>query len=146
MCIFSVPLWLPFYFKPKRFWDRYLKKGVSKSIVDVIKYPNFQLYGAYYATVTGGETHLNIQVRLFIHHTIWFSKITCYEKKILAVWCLTNSFYIVWEVPIFRVFLVCIFPHSHWIRRDTPYLYVFSSIAGKYRPEKIQIRKLFTHW
>ena len=32
--------------------------------------------------------------------------------------------------------LVCIFPHSDWIRRYTPYLSVFSPNAGKYGPEK----------
>ena len=31
----------------------------------------------------------------------------------------------------FGVILVCIFPHSGWIRRDTPYLSVFSTNAGK---------------
>ena len=31
-----------------------------------------------------------------------------------------------------RVFLVRIFPHSDWIRRDTSYLSVFSPNAGKY--------------
>ena len=33
-------------------------------------------------------------------------------------------------------FLVRIFPHSDWIRRDTSYLSVFSPNAVKYRPEK----------
>ena len=33
-------------------------------------------------------------------------------------------------------FLVRIFPHSDWIRRDMKYLSVFSPNAGKYRPEK----------
>ena len=33
-------------------------------------------------------------------------------------------------------FLVCIFPHSDWIRRDTPYLSVFCPNTGKYGPEK----------
>ena len=33
-------------------------------------------------------------------------------------------------------FLVRIFPHSDWIRTDTPYLSVFSPNAGKYRPGK----------
>ena len=33
-------------------------------------------------------------------------------------------------------FLVRIFPHSDWIRRDTSYLSVFSPNAGKYGPEK----------
>ena len=32
-------------------------------------------------------------------------------------------------------FLVLIFPHSDWIRRDTKYLSVFSPNAGKYGPE-----------
>ena len=40
------------------------------------------------------------------------------------------------EVSKYGVFLVRIFPHSDWIRRDTEYLSVFSPNAGKYRPEK----------
>ena len=51
---------------------------------------------------------------------------------------------IAWKESVFRVFLVLIFPHSHWIRRDTPYLSVSSPNAGKYRPEKLRIRTLFT--
>ena len=38
--------------------------------------------------------------------------------------------------PNTEFFLVRIFPHSDWIRRDTKYLFVFSSNAGKYGPEK----------
>ena len=30
---------------------------------------------------------------------------------------------------------VCIFQHSDWIRRDTPYLSLFNLNAGKYGPE-----------
>ena len=33
-------------------------------------------------------------------------------------------------------FLVRIFPHSDWIRRDYPYLSLFSPIAGKLGPKK----------
>ena len=33
-------------------------------------------------------------------------------------------------------FLVRIFPHSDWIRRDTPCLSAFSPNAGKYGPKK----------
>ena len=51
-----------------------------------------------------------------------------------------------WKVYVFWVFLVRIFPRSDWIRRDTPYLSEFSLNAEKYRPEKHQIRTLFTHW
>ena len=42
--------------------------------------------------------------------------------------------------------LVCIFPHSDWIRRHTPYLFVFSPNAGKWGPEKLQIPTLFAHY
>ena len=43
-------------------------------------------------------------------------------------------------------FLVRIFPHSDWRRRDTKYLSVFCPNAGKYRPGKLKIRTLFTKW
>ena len=49
-----------------------------------------------------------------------------------------------WKVSIFRVFLLRIFPHSDWIRRDTLYLSVCSPNTGKYGPEKFRIRELFT--
>ena len=42
------------------------------------------------------------------------------------------------EKSVFGLFLLCIFPHSDGIRRDTN--------AGKYRPEKFRIRTLFTQW
>ena len=42
--------------------------------------------------------------------------------------------------------MVRIFLHSDWIRRDTPYLSVFSPNVGKYGPEKLQIRTLFTQY
>ena len=55
-----------------------------------------------------------------------------------------------WKVSIFGVFLVRIFPHSDWIRWDTLSKFspnsVFSPNAGKYGPEKLQIRTLFTQW
>ena len=38
--------------------------------------------------------------------------------------------------PNMEFFLVRIFPHSDWIRRDTKYLSVFSPNAGKYEAEK----------
>ena len=37
----------------------------------------------------------------------------------------------VWKMFIFGVFLVCIFPYSDWIRRDTEYLSVFCPNAAK---------------
>ena len=38
--------------------------------------------------------------------------------------------------PSTEFFLIRVFPHSERIRRDTKYLSVFSSNAGKYGPEK----------
>ena len=46
-------------------------------------------------------------------------------------------------MSVFGAFLVRISPHSAWIRRDAPYLSVFSPKAGKYRPEKFRRRTLF---
>ena len=46
-------------------------------------------------------------------------------------------------MSVFGVFLVSIFQHSDWIRRDTPYLSVFSPNARKCGPEKLRIRTLF---
>ena len=43
------------------------------------------------------------------------------------------------KVSLFWVFLVRIFPHLDWIRRDTLYLSVFSSNEGKYGPENTDI-------
>ena len=49
-------------------------------------------------------------------------------------------------MSIFRGFLVRIFSHSSWIRRDTEYLSVFSPNVEKYGPEKLRILTLFTQW
>ena len=56
-------------------------------------------------------------------------------------------------MTIHRVKSICIwsfpgpyFLTSDWIWKDTPYLSVFSPNEGKYGPEKLQIRTLFTQW
>ena len=54
------------------------------------------------------------------------------------------KYYTAWKVSVFGIFLVCISPHSDWIRRDTSYLSIFSPNAGKYGPEKLRLRTLFT--
>ena len=41
------------------------------------------------------------------------------------------------KCPNTELILVGIVPHSDWIRRDTPCLFVFSPNAGKYGPELI---------
>ena len=55
--------------------------------------------------------------------------------------CITNfksttvfniALYSVWKVFVFGVFLVRIFPHSDWVRKDTPYLCV-SAYLGQMR-------------
>ena len=51
-----------------------------------------------------------------------------------------------WKVFLFGVFLVRILPGLDWIRRDAPYLSVFSPNAEKFGPEKLRIRTLFTQW
>ena len=44
---------------------------------------------------------------------------------------------------VFEIFLVLIFPHSYQIGKDTEYVSVFSTNAGKYGTEKLRIRTLF---
>ena len=48
-----------------------------------------------------------------------------------------------WQVCVFGVFLVRIFSHSAWIRRDTEHLSLFGRNAEKYGPENLQIWALF---
>ena len=52
--------------------------------------------------------------------------------------------YTAWKVSIFGVILVRTFPLSDWTRRDTQYVSVFRSNAGKCRPELLRIRTVFT--
>ena len=40
-----------------------------------------------------------------------------------------------WKASLFGIILVRIFPHSDWIRTDSPYLCVFSPNTGKRGPE-----------
>ena len=49
-----------------------------------------------------------------------------------------------WKVSVFRFFLLLIFLHSGWIRRDTPYLSIFSPNVEKCGPEKLRVRRIFT--
>ena len=54
--------------------------------------------------------------------------------------------YTAWKVFVFRDFLVRIFLHSDWIRRDIPYISVFSLNVRKYGPEKLRMRVVFMQW
>ena len=50
-------------------------------------------------------------------------------------------------MSVFGVILVCIFPHSDWLPRDTKYLSTFSPNAVKCGPEKLWIRwSFFSQW
>ena len=70
--------------------------------------------------------------------TLW--KVTVWLNGWVFVYelstCVFESSCSHFNVTIFRVFLVRIFPHSDWIQRDTEHLFVFSKNAGKYGPEK----------
>ena len=50
------------------------------------------------------------------------------------------------KVPIFGIFLVCIFPHLDWKQREYGVFFVFNPNAGKYGPEKLRVRTFFTQW
>ena len=63
-------------------------------------------------------SHMNYDLFYWYHNQNWYGN---HCVKIIQI----RSF-----------FLVLIFPYSDWIRRDTPYLVVFSPNAGKYRPGK----------
>ena len=71
-------------------------------------------------------------------------RISLSRKKMLMLPCLwlmtlrAKLHYILLreKCPNTEFFLVCIFPHSDWIRRVNPYLSGFSPNAGKYGSEK----------
>ena len=63
---------------------------------------------------------------------------------ITRIWTKSPFIDTAWKVFVFGVILVRIFPHLDWIPRDTSYLSVFSSNAGKCWPEQLGIRTLFT--
>ena len=46
-----------------------------------------------------------------------------YSIMCFSLWFRENA---LWKVSLFRVILVRIFSYSHWIRRDTPYLSLYS--------------------
>ena len=62
---------------------------------------------------------------LNLHRVVFVPMWFLYKTDALREKCPNNT----------ELFLVRIFPHSEWIRRNTKYLSVFSSNAGKYKPE-----------
>ena len=70
--------------------------------------------------------------------------IIVYRSLVGKVWQLFDSTSLREKCPNTDIFLIRIFPHSAWIRRDTAYHSVFSPNAGEYGPEKLRIWTLFT--
>ena len=60
-----------------------------------------------------------------------------YDKNSDSVAPVNSMHVTAWKVSVFGIFLVHIFPHSDWIRRDT-------QNAVKYWSEKLRIRIFFT--
>ena len=60
--------------------------------------------------------------------------------------CILRNPLTAWKVSKYSVFSGPYFPHSDWIRRDTPYLSVFSPNAGNTDQKKLCIWTLFTQW
>ena len=75
---------------------------------------------------------------------IFQNKLLFWENSFRSFFKLMKELFTGWKVSVFGVILVRIFPHSDWIRWDTPYLSVFSPNEGKCRPEQLRIRTLFT--
>ena len=105
---------------------------ISKSVAIMVKFP------ADLVTFTGeilnGKLHflcsdkyatriMYIWISQVIYHEFRFHFV-CHFVKRVRIWSHSG--------PQF----LHIFPHSNWIRRDAPYLSVFSPNAGKYGSEK----------
>ena len=76
-----------------------------------------------FAKFRGNRSYLRRLNSLDFIHKIWLRSLNFSQK--LREKCPNTEF-----------FLIRIFPHSDWIRRDNPYLSVFRPNAGKYGPEK----------
>ena len=83
--------------------------------------------------------------------TVWVNYV-CLSFALFKACCKSMIFFLIVLINYcvksvrIRSFPVHIFPHSVWIRRDIKYVSVFSTNAEKCRPEKPQIRTLFSQW
>ena len=74
--------------------------------------------------------------RLLCQNVPFIAKLKYFDNLMLHGTTIPVSPILREKCPNTEFFLVHIFPHSYWIRRDTKYLSVFSSNAGKYGQEK----------
>ena len=80
--------------------------------------------------------HLKCLKEFQLH--LWFPYITCDMATRTSIVPHCEKGVRIWS------FLVRTFPHSDWITRFTKYISIFSPNSGKYGPEKIPMRTLFT--
>ena len=87
-----------------------------------------------------------IRVASIGHFMVFTLKWLFYWKNVSSQWLLLCdsliSSYDCRKMSVFGFFMVRILPNSYWIRKDTPYLSVFSPNARKFGPEKFRIRTL----
>ena len=98
-------------------------------------------------------SHIYQRYKQLLHRKLWYPLLKVTDSKRDVFSFINSSFressskllqalhYYLWlslreKCPNTEFFLVRIFPHSDWIRRDTKYLSVLTPNAGKYGPEK----------
>ena len=78
-----------------RFSDRYLINSMSKSIVDVIKHINFQLYRWYLTSVIWKSKCQQMYKQTSSKFDVCFQKLRVKKKNILNVLWLTTSIFLI---------------------------------------------------
>ena len=89
-------------------------------------------------SLTGQKCYFLLQVTKLRVRRDYKGKIIFYVVANIQILCE--------KCPYSEFFLVRIFAYSDCIRSCAPYLSVFSLNAGKFGPEKLRIRTLFTQW
>ena len=77
-----------------------------------------------------------------VYRKIWFLPLVVssfYSSAILCNFLIDTA----WKMPVYEVFLVCIFPHLDWIWKFTKYISVFSLNVGKQGPGNLRIWTIF---
>ena len=85
------------------------------------------------------ENKLTVVLKILLWEFDLNRKFICTDEimtKVKRIKEINPSFSLCEMCPSTEFFLVCIFPHSNWIRRDTSYLSVFYPNTGKHGPEE----------